>query len=356
MDRPDVLIIGGGLSGLALADHLQRDGVSWQLLEAGDRLGGRIFTETIDGASFDMGPAWFWPGQPRMASLAKRFGLRVFEQYADGDQLAQDSRGKVYRGGGFASMAGSWRLEGGMTTLIDALAAGLPAKRITTNAPVTGLVRKPDQIEATLSDGRTVSAAKVVLALPPRPAAANITFDPPLPTPALQAMAAVPTWMAGHAKLLALYDHPFWRAKGLSGDAMSQIGPLAEIHDASPYEGRPYALFGFVGVPAALRLQQKDALLNAARAQLASLFGPAAAEPKALLLRDWAEDPLVATPADHDPPRSHPQYGPPAGTDRLWDGALLLGSTEIGQAFGGFLEGALEAAETTAQRLQTVAV
>ncbi len=38
--------------------------------------------------------------------------------------------------------------------------------------------------------------------------------------------------MAGHAKVVALYERPFWREQGLSGDAISHCGTLAEIHDA----------------------------------------------------------------------------------------------------------------------------
>ena len=65
--QADTLIVGGGLSGLALAAKLQKAGQSFLVVEAAERLGGRILTKDVGDAGFDYGPAWFWPGQPRLA-------------------------------------------------------------------------------------------------------------------------------------------------------------------------------------------------------------------------------------------------------------------------------------------------
>ena len=85
------VIIGGGLAGLALAEMLETAGHDYILLEARNRFGGRIMTQHHGAGYFDMGPAWFWPGQPRIAALVGRFGLEKFDQFADGilvDHLA----------------------------------------------------------------------------------------------------------------------------------------------------------------------------------------------------------------------------------------------------------------------------
>ena len=87
------LIIGGGLSGLALADSMQTRDMDFLLLEARNRFGGRIVTETYGSANFDMGPAWFWPGQPRIDKLIELLGLRRFDQYSSGDLLYEDRDG-----------------------------------------------------------------------------------------------------------------------------------------------------------------------------------------------------------------------------------------------------------------------
>ncbi|MEM1080817.1 MAG: NAD(P)/FAD-dependent oxidoreductase, partial [Pseudomonadota bacterium] len=337
------LIVGGGLSGLGLAERLESMSQDYGLLEARDRLGGRILTEKIDQGNFDLGPAWFWPGQPRMAALIQRFGLAAFDQYAAGDLLFEDEQGRVQRGLGYASMRGSLRLKGGMDALIQAVSKQIPPARIQLNARVMHLERDDDACRVTLLDGRTLEAERVVLALPPRIAAA-LTYTPALADKAQRALAETPTWMASQAKAVAVFDRPFWRSAGLSGDAMSRRGPMVEIHDASPAHGGPYALFGFIGVPSNGRADE-DHLQHAIRAQLARLFGKDAADPQALLIKDWMRDPLTATPADAVQSYGHPAYGLPSALQHLWDGRLLLAGTEVANTFGGYLEGALEAAE-----------
>ena len=89
----DVLIVGGGLAGLTAARLLHRSGIDFRLLEARDRLGGRILSAGADGNpsadGFDLGPSWFWPAaQPAMAALVADLGLPVlvvsqFTLYAD---------------------------------------------------------------------------------------------------------------------------------------------------------------------------------------------------------------------------------------------------------------------------------
>ncbi|MEM7295860.1 MAG: NAD(P)/FAD-dependent oxidoreductase [Pseudomonadota bacterium] len=343
--RHEVLIIGGGLSGLSLLRQLRGVGCDARLLEARDRLGGRIKAWQFGGQSFDLGPAWFWPEQPRIRALVKELGLRSFMQWSDGAQCFEDSRGRIERWAGMAPMAGSLRLAGGLSALIHALAAALPADAVRLNAKVDTLEREAEGITARVGN-KSYSARQVVIASPPRVIATTVEFVPALPAEVAQVLGAVPTWMAGQAKVLALYERPFWRNAGLSGDAMSHLGPMVEIHDASPLEGAPYALFGFVGVPAAAR-RDKDRLLSGAQAQLRRLFGPEAGEPIAMTLKDWAWDTSTATERDLKPMRSHPTYGRPALLNGLWDGRLHFAGTEVAESFGGFLEGALSAAEAT---------
>lgn len=343
------MIVGGGLSGLALAETLEAQGADYVLIEARPRLGGRILTHHHGTGYFDMGPAWFWPGQPRIANLIERFGLHPFEQFSDGVLSVEDERGHVQRGQGFSSMDGSWRLAGGFGALIDALAARIPDQRITLNAIVTRLKTSSDHCVATLSNGTDIHADQVVLALPPR-VAAQIEFSPALPAQALYAMQGIATWMAGQAKAIAIYDAPFWRKDGLSGDAVSRKGPMVEIHDASPATGGPYALFGFIGIPPEHR-SDKNWLRENLQAQLIRLFGPKAAAPRQLYVQDWAFDLLTATEADKAPLYAHPTYGLPRALRELCDRNLYFAGTEVAPTFGGYIEGALEAAENVSNTM-----
>ena len=226
--KTGVAVVGGGLAGLALAGRLHRSGVDFRLFEARAHLGGRIAALDGPGGRVDLGPSWFWPGQPRIAQLIEDIGLHVFPQHALGEPSFEDARGVVHRGMGFASMDGSFRVAGGMIGLIDGMAARLPADRLNLACRVHGIEREGRVL---LSDGRVCEARHVVVALPPR-VAARLRFEPALPLAVIRCLEAIPTWMAGHAKFVAVYNRPFWRDAGLSGDAISRRGPLVEIHDA----------------------------------------------------------------------------------------------------------------------------
>jgi phytoene dehydrogenase-like protein len=65
----DVVVVGGGLAGLAAARRLDRAGVDWVLVEAADRLGGRVATDTVDGFRLDRGFQVLNTAYPRLAAL-----------------------------------------------------------------------------------------------------------------------------------------------------------------------------------------------------------------------------------------------------------------------------------------------
>lgn len=68
-DETDVVIVGGGLAGLATARRLHRAGVPWRLLEAADRLGGRVATDEVDGYLLDRGFQVLNTAYPRLGTL-----------------------------------------------------------------------------------------------------------------------------------------------------------------------------------------------------------------------------------------------------------------------------------------------
>jgi len=77
-----ITVVGGGISGLAAAYEIQRQAreenlpVTVTLIEAEDRLGGKIFTETIDGFTIEGGPDCFIRQKPYAANLAAAVGLK----------------------------------------------------------------------------------------------------------------------------------------------------------------------------------------------------------------------------------------------------------------------------------------
>jgi monoamine oxidase len=211
-------------------------------------------------------------------------------------------------------------------------------------------------VQAHSADGPLLlHTRRVVLAAPPRLIAERIAFQPGLPAQVCATMRAVPTWMAGHAKVVATYPRAFWRDVGLSGDAISHRGPLVECHDASPDEHAAAggALFGFVAPGHPVRKEGREAVTRAAVAQLARLFGPAAAEPRQVHYVDWSDDEWTATAADRTTPTSHPNYGALPPLPAPWGDRVLLAGSEVAPEDGGFIEGALAAAEAALELLRT---
>lgn len=357
MKTTDVAILGGGLAGLAAARLLHRAGIAFHLFEARDRLGGRILTvdETgkpdVDG--FDLGPSWFWPHmQTDLGALVSELGIQVFAQHTTGAMMFERSLHEPpFRTRGAGSDQGSMRLVGGMGALVRALAQGLPSECVRLTAPVTSLQLGPDGVLLKIACGcqpvERLTARHVIATLPPRLMADTIVFDPVMDPASVRRWTQTPTWMAPHAKFLAIYDRPFWREAGLSGMAQSLVGPLGEIHDATTASGHA-ALFGFVGVPATARATlSQDVLVSAALNQLARLFGPQAAAPRATLLKDWATDMLTATKAD-SASSGHPTAPNAPMVTGSWADRLRLSGSETSATEPGYLAGAVEAAQRAA--------
>lgn len=352
--RASVAIVGGGLAGLHAARQLQAAHVDFVLLEARDRLGGRILSADQAGQSaedgFDLGPSWFWPDmQPALAALMLELGLAVFPQNSTGDVLFERmSRENVHRLQGLHQQAQSMRLVGGASVLIRTLACELACDRIVRDARVRAMTLASEGIEIAIesNDGRgdRVVVDQVIAAMPPRLLEATVSFAPALEENDARRWRDTPTWMAPHAKFFALYDRAFWREAGLSGTAQSMVGPMVEIHDATTLSGHA-ALFGFLGVAAEQRAARGEpTIARACVEQLARLFGKYALSPRATLFKDWAADPLTATAADRAA-GGHltPKEG--AWVSGAWKGRLMLGGSETSSIDPGYLSGAVEAAK-----------
>ena len=356
--QTDVLIAGAGIGGLSLAAALQRQNTDYLLVEARDRAGGRILTVGSGSAGapdnfVDLGPSWIWPGQGHIAALLNELQIPVFDQYSIGTLVYEDEFGQIRRDLDYSSMGGSLRVEGGLARVTDRLLAGLDRDAVLLGHRLRAIHRNTEGYRAVFELGEEqleVQASRVVLAIPPRVVASQIEFEPALPAAVMQEMSSIPTWMAAHAKLFAIYEQPFWRTQGLSGDGISRRGPLMEIHDASPAGADRGALFGFVGLAAGSPQRESSRLKVDAVAQLERMYGAEAAKPLDVVLQDWSLEPCTATAADQIT-AEHPRYGIPPGMAALAESGLLFASSEMAPQFGGFVEGALEAAHNALLQL-----
>jgi monoamine oxidase len=217
------------------------------------------------------------------------------------------------------------------------------------NRRITRIERTATGLILTDAAGARITANRAILATPLRVAAAHIAI-PEAQAELLQAMQATPTWMAGQAKAVILYDRAFWQGMGLSGRIASRIGPLTEVHDHSAPDGPP-ALFGFVGWPPEAR--DPGALDTAIRAQLLRCFGPDAPQPRSITLQDWSRDPLICTASDHS--GAHPDLPPAILRQPHLEGRLHIAIAEVSTRSPGLIEGALDAGQRAAAALHPAA-
>src|SRR5215208_7982502 len=86
----DVVVLGAGLAGLAAARALTARGASVIVLEARDRVGGRLLNHDIgDGKVVEVGGQWIGPTQDRLAALARELGVETFPTHGQGDNVME---------------------------------------------------------------------------------------------------------------------------------------------------------------------------------------------------------------------------------------------------------------------------
>jgi monoamine oxidase len=175
-------------------------------------------------------------------------------------------------------------VHGGAGSIAQKLADRL-GDAVRLGTPVRSIAQRGDRVVVG-SDAVTVSARDVVVSVPPA-LALEIAFDPPLPEERRALYrGAVAGW---ETKTLVVYEEPFWRGDGLSGQT-AEPGSAAEVTiDASPASGRPGVLAAFTFGPVSRKLDglDTDARRKALLAALAARLGPRAAKPADCVETSW---------------------------------------------------------------------
>jgi monoamine oxidase len=443
MPDVDVCVVGAGLAGLVAARDLERAGCSVVVLEARDRVGGRLLNAPLpggeDGAVVEVGGQWIGPTQDRLAALAAEVGVPTFPSWTkgrsvmlwrgrhvrhrgtipplspavladvaqaqarlermarqvdpeapwaarraaewDAETFATWLRRATWTAGArtlleiaceavwaaepadlsllhllfYVRSAGSFdvligteggaqqdRFVGGSARVPAELAARL-ASEVRLGAPVRSIASSEDEVAV-----EGVTARTTVVAIPPT-LTARIAFDPPLSAARDQLVQRMPQGTV--AKCMAVYDEPFWREEGLSGQALSDVGPTRIMFDNSPPSGRPGVLLGFLEGRTARELGawSPEARRAAVVEGFARVFGPRAARPEAYVEHLWADE--VWTRGCYG------CYLPPgAWTAHGWalrrpEGRVFWAGAETSTVWAGYMDGAVRSGERAAREV-----
>jgi monoamine oxidase len=438
----DVVVVGAGLSGLSAARALTARGASVAVVEARDRVGGRVHNHDIGGGNVvEVGAQWIGPTQDRIASLAAQLGVESFPTHSEGHNVIEYGGAlRRYRGtiprinpvvlvdveraqrrlnrlsrsvplqapwdapnatkldgqtmatwmrrnlatkGGrtllelgieavwaaqpedmsllhvlfYIHSAGSLerlfdteggaqqdRFVGGSQLIPIRMADELGEERLVLGAPVRRIEHSPGGVTVH-ADGHVLRGRRSIVAIAPT-LAARIAYDPPLPGYRDQLTQRMP--LGTVAKCMAIYDEPFWRADGLSGQGASDRGPVRLTFDNSPPNGSPGVLLGFLEGRRARELgrlpepERRTAVIDC----FTRLFGSRAAKPDAYVERLWAEEEWTrGCYGAHMPTGAWTNYGPALHPPL---GPLHWAGAEYARVWNGYMDGAVRSGEATA--------
>jgi len=235
------------------------------------------------------------------------------------------------------------RPVGGMGAIHRAVAAEL-GDAIHLSQPVRTIAQDADGVTVR-SDDMVVRARRVVVAVPIA-IASQITYEPMLPVDRSFLHQRMP--LGAVFKIALVYDEPFWRADGLSGQSFAPGSPANLTIDSCTDTGNPGVLTVITEGPVARQIGQltaderKKAVLDA----VADRFGDKARSPVDYLEQNWAVERysgggMIA----HSPPGVLTEFGPAL---REPCGRIHWAGTESSAVMYGFIDGAVRSGERAA--------
>jgi len=331
---------------------LQKSGFSSTILEARNRIGGRIYTLSKSGeASVELGATWFGYRHEELAKLMHELGVEFVEQYI-GEQVFYEMN-SMSPPQLLTLPSGSdetFRLRNGTDSLINALSGKLDeCSPVKTGTIVKEISDSSNKITLFTSTGQ-IKADIVISTLPPRLFLDTISVKPALPEYFRQIASSTQTWMADSIKVGFTYSEPFWREKGYSGTIMSNVGPIIEMYDHSAANGDFYALKGFMaGSYYSVSAGQRR---EAAQQQLRSFFGDIAARPLSYVEKVWRDETFTFSGYSENV-IPHQNNGHDVYQQPYMDGRLWFAGAETSAISPGYMDGAVNSAKQVVKNIVT---
>ena len=240
------------------------------------------------------------------------------------------------------------RPVGGMGAIYRPIAAEL-GDALHLSQPVRQITQDADGVTVT-ADGLTVRARRVIVAIP-LAVASSIVYEPMLPVDRALLHQRMPSGAV--IKISIVYDEPFWRADGLSGQSAAPGSPATLTIDACTDTGNPGIMCVITEGPAARRLTQLDEAERKAVVigELVDRFGSKARTPLEFHEQNWTTERYSGGGMiGHAPPGVLTQFGytlrPPCGRIH-WAG------TESSATMCGWVDGAIRSGERAAAEVMT---
>jgi monoamine oxidase len=339
-----IIILGAGLSGLLAAYRLQNKAFDIEIIEARDRIGGRIQTINSNTAQVEMGATWFNDIHINFGNLLSELELESFEQFMTSTSYFEPFSAAPSQEIQIPQNSPSYRVVGGTAKLIDTLKNKLIDIPVHLNETVSSLSFKNEKMHVT-TNNNSFLADYVISTLPLALFVNDIEATPPLPQKLTDIAKKTHTWMQDSIKIAFVYAKPFWRNKNYSGTLFSNVGPITEFYDQSNATLDKFALCGFIS--SGMEMYSQKERLEKVKIQLEKIFGQEALHFTSYHETVWAKEKQTKSPKQIGFTYPHQNNGHPLFRESYYDNRLFFAGTETANQHPGYMEGAVIAAENT---------
>jgi monoamine oxidase len=331
---------------LLTAYRLQSKGFDIEIIEARDRIGGRIHTIYSDAGQVEMGATWFNDIHVSFRNLYE-LGLEHFEQFMTGTSYFEAFSAAPAQEIQIPQNSPSYRVTGGTAKLIETLKNKLIDIPVHLNEAVLGLNFEDEKVQLTTKNQSFV-ADYVISTLPQALFASDIDVTPTLPQKLTNIAEETHTWMQDSIKVAFVYTEPFWRNKNYSGTLFSNVGPITEFYDQSNAELTKFALCGFIS--GGMEMYSQKERLEKVKTQLEKIFGQEAL-PTSYHETVWSKEKQTKSSKQIGFMYPHQNNGHPLFRESYCDNRLFFAGTETANQYPGYMEGAIIAAENTVKAI-----